>query len=51
MRGLNSIPIGDNIFHWSLLFFDVVKPPMPILALLPMLYVCKKPDRGMKKTH
>ena len=44
MRGLGSIPIGDNIFH-------VVKPPMPILALLPMLYVCKNPDRGMKKTH
>ena len=34
MRGLGSILTGGNIL--SLDFFHVVKPPMPILALLPI---------------
>ena len=35
MRGPFSIPTGGNIL--SLNFFHVVKPLMPILALLPIL--------------
>ena len=31
--------------HFSLDFFHIVKPPMPILALWPMLCVCEKPER------
>ena len=42
MRGLGSIPTGGKIL--SLDFFDIVKPLMPILALLPMLCVCENPD-------
>ena len=42
MRGLGSIPAGGNIL--SLDFFHVVKPPMPILALLPILSICEKPE-------
>ena len=42
MRGLGSIPTGGNIFHQ--IFFHIVKPPMPILALLPMLFVCENPE-------
>ena len=34
MRGLGSIPTGGNIL--SLDFVHVVKPLMPILALLPI---------------
>ena len=34
MRGLSSIPTGGNIL--SLDFFHVVKPLIPILALLPI---------------
>ena len=34
MRGPGSIPTGGNIL--SLDFFHVVKPLMPILALLPI---------------
>ena len=33
MRGPGSIPTGGNIL--SLDFFHIVKPKMPILALLP----------------
>ena len=40
MRGLGSIPTRDNIL--SLDYFHIVKPLMPILALLPMLCVCEK---------
>ena len=42
MRGPGSIPTGGNIL--SLDFFHIVKPKMPILALLPMLCVCENPD-------
>ena len=42
MRGLGSIPTGGNIL--SLDFFHVVKPLMPILALLPILSICEKPN-------
>ena len=41
MRGLGSIPTGRNIL--SLDFSHIVKPLMPILALLPMLCVCENP--------
>ena len=41
MRGPGSIPTGGNIL--SLGFFYVVKPLMPILALLPILSICEKP--------
>ena len=34
MRGPGSTPTEGNIL--SLYFFHIVKPPMPILALLPM---------------
>ena len=39
MRGFHKlveIPTG--------FFFHIVKPPMPILALLPMLCICENPD-------
>ena len=51
MRGPGSIPTGGNIL--SLDFFHTVKPPMPILALLPMLCVCENPDfkHAKIKTH
>ena len=39
MRGPGSIPTGGNIL--SLDFFQVVKPLMPILALLPILSICE----------
>ena len=42
MRGPGSISIGGNIL--SLDCFHVVKPLMPILALLSMLCVCENPD-------
>ena len=42
MRGLGSIPTGGDIL--SLDFFHVVKPLMPILALLPILSICENPD-------
>ena len=42
MRGLGSIPTGGNIL--SLDFFHVVKPLMPILAVLLILSICEKPD-------
>ena len=41
MRGLCSIPTGGNIFHW-ISFFHIVKPLMPILALLPTLFNYEK---------
>ena len=41
MRGPGSIPTEGNIL--SLDFFHVIKPPMPILALLPILSICEKP--------
>ena len=44
MRGLGSIPTGDNIL--SLDFFHVVNPLMPILALLPIFSICEKPERS-----
>ena len=37
MRGLGSNPTRGNIFHW-IFGFHVVKPLMPILALLPTLF-------------
>ena len=39
MRGQGSIPTGGNIL--SLDFFHIVKSLMPILALLPILSICK----------
>ena len=42
VRGLGSIPTRGNIL--SLDFFHIVKPPMPILAILPILCVCENPD-------
>ena len=42
MRGQGSIPTGGNIL--SLDFFYIVKPLMPILALLPILFICEKPE-------
>ena len=42
MRGPGSIPTGGNIL--SLDFFYIVKSPMPILALLPMLCGCENPN-------
>ena len=43
MRGPGSIPTGGNIL--SLDFFHVVKPLMPILALLPILSICEIPEK------
>ena len=40
-RGLGSIPIGGNILLLEFCFY-IVKPLMPILALLPILGVLKK---------
>ena len=36
--------LGVTFCHW--IFVHVVKPLMPILALLPMLRVCDNPERG-----
>ena len=44
MRGPGSIPTWGRGSILSLDFFYLVKPPMPILALLPMLCVCENPD-------
>ena len=46
MRGPGSIPTRGNIL--SLDFFHIVKPLMPILALLPILSICEKPDSKNK---
>ena len=42
VKGLGSIPTGGNILLLD--FFHVVKPSMPILALLPMLCICENPE-------
>ena len=42
MRGPGSIPTGSHIL--SLDFFHIVKPLMPILALLQILFICEKPE-------
>ena len=34
----------DNTLSLDFFGFHVVKPPMPILALLPMLCACENPD-------
>ena len=39
---VGSIPTEGNIL--SLQFLHIVKPPMPILALLPILCVCENSD-------
>ena len=39
----DSIPNGINILLLDFFCFYVVKPQMPMLALLPMLCVCEKP--------
>ena len=39
-----SILTGGNILFCFYFCFHVVKPLMPILALLPMLCVCENPD-------
>ena len=39
-RGLGSIPTGGNIL--SLDFFHIIRPLMPLLALLPILSICEK---------
>ena len=43
MRGPGSIPTGGGGNILSLDFFHIVKPLMPILALLPILSICEKP--------
>ena len=48
MRGQGSIPTGGNIL--SLDFFHIVKLPMAILSLLPMLCVCENPDTLNRRT-
>ena len=42
MRGTGPIPTVGNIL--SLDFFHIVKPQIPILALLPMLCICENPE-------
>ena len=42
IRGPGSILSGGNIFHWIFFCFHVVKPLMPILALLSTLSNYKK---------
>ena len=42
MQGPGSIPTGGSIF--SLDFFHIVKPLMPILPLLPIFLFAKNPD-------
>ena len=49
MKCLGSILTGGNIWYWIFCFY-VVKPLMPILALLPMLCVCKNPG-PLYKVH
>ena len=44
MRGPGSIPTGGKILLLDFFCFHVVKPLMPILALLPMLCDCENPD-------
>ena len=44
IRGPGSIPTGGNIFHWIFFCFHVVKPLMPILALLATLFNYEKLD-------
>ena len=44
MTGPGSIPTRGNILPLD--FFHVVKPLVPILALLPILSICEKPDRN-----
>ena len=39
MKGLGSIPTGGNFFHWIVFCFHIVKPLLPILALLPFLRI------------
>ena len=49
MRGLGSIPSRGNIYM-SLDFFHIVKSLMPILALLPILSICDKPENLFRKS-
>ena len=42
MRGPGSILPGGNIFSLDFFCFHVVKPLMPILALLPTFLITKK---------
>ena len=42
MRGPGSIPTWGKILSWD--FFQVVKPLMPILVLLPILSICEKSE-------
>ena len=49
MRGLDSIPTGVYNFHW--IFFHIVKPLLPILALLPFLCILKKTVVADPKFH
>ena len=41
-----SILNGGNILSLDIFCFHVVKPLMPILALLPIVCVCENPDNG-----
>ena len=43
IRGLGSILTRGNILSLDLFYFHIVKPLMPILALLPMLCLCENP--------
>ena len=45
MGGLRSMATSGNILSLFFFSFHVVKPLMPIFALLPMLCVCEKLDR------
>ena len=42
MRGPGSIPTGGLHFSLDFFYFCVVKPLLPILALLPFLCISKK---------
>ena len=41
-----SIPTRGNILSLDFFCFPIVKPLMPILALLPMLCICENLDRS-----
>ena len=49
MKGPGSIPTGNNILSQD--FFHIVKPPMSILALLPLLCVFENPECNIKTHH
>ena len=44
IRGPDSAPTRANCNILSLNFFHIVRPLMPVLALLSVLSVCEDPD-------